>query len=83
MGDRASSDFLSRRQFTGAVLGALIAALTLPFERFAAWVRAWLQPEQRALYEGVNGEFKAGGYEFRLIGYSQMVNGMPSVLVLS
>jgi hypothetical protein len=45
---------VNRRQFLGASLGALIAALSLPFERFAEWCRAWLKPKHRELFEGVN-----------------------------
>jgi hypothetical protein len=37
----------------GATLGALIASFVLPFEQFAAWVRSWLLPKNKALHEGI------------------------------
>jgi hypothetical protein len=33
---------VSRRQLLGASIAALVAALSLPFERFAEWCKAWL-----------------------------------------
>ena len=33
---------MNRRQFLGASLAGIIAALSLPFERFAEWCKAWL-----------------------------------------
>ncbi len=35
---------MNRRDFIGAAIGALVAALLLPFEEFAAWCRRWLMP---------------------------------------
>ena len=37
---------VNRRDFIGAAIGALVAALLLPFEEFAAWARAWLTGER-------------------------------------
>ena len=33
---------MNRRALLGASIGALVAALALPFERFAEWCKAWL-----------------------------------------
>ncbi len=33
---------MDRRQFIGASLGGLIAALVLPFQEFAEWWKRWL-----------------------------------------
>lgn len=35
---------MNRRDFIGAAIGALVAALLLPFEEFAAWCKRWLRP---------------------------------------
>ena len=46
---------MNRRQFLGASLAGIIAALSLPFERFAEWCKAWLP--------------KRDAYEYRLMSY--------------
>lgn len=48
---------MNRRQLLGASLAGIIAALCLPLERFAEWVRTWLQtkqPEALRAFEGIN-----------------------------
>ena len=39
---------MNRRTFFGASLAGIIAALSLPFERFAEWCKAWL-PQRETL----------------------------------
>lgn len=43
---------MNRRDFIGAAIGALVAALLLPFEDFAAWCRRWLRPSNRVFRVG-------------------------------
>lgn len=38
---------MNRRDFIGAAIGALVAALLLPFEDFATWCRRWLSEPTR------------------------------------
>ena len=48
---------MNRRQFLGASLAGIIAALSLPFERFAEWCKAWLgtkKPEVLEAFRGID-----------------------------
>ena len=48
---------MNRRQFLGASLAGIIAALSLPFERFAEWCKAWLgakKPEALEAFRGID-----------------------------
>ena len=51
---------MNRRQFLGASLAGLIAALCLPFERFAEWCKAWLPKAPRGTFQGIEREFLKG-----------------------
>jgi hypothetical protein len=42
---------VNRRAFLGAQLAALLAALSLPFEQFAAWCKTWLTGDGQALLD--------------------------------
>jgi hypothetical protein len=44
---------VNRRQFLGATLAGTVAALSLPFERFAEWCREWLGAKREELISGV------------------------------
>lgn len=43
---------VNRRQLLGASLAGIIAALSLPFERFAEWCREWLSARENVIYLG-------------------------------
>lgn len=47
---------MNRRDFIGAAIGALVAALLLPFEEFAAWCKRWLGPNHLESFRGINRE---------------------------
>jgi hypothetical protein len=49
---------VTRRDFIGAAIGALVAAIALPFEEFAAWCKRWVGTSELA-----------DAFEFRLNAY--------------
>lgn len=60
---------MNRRDFIGAAIGALVAALALPFEEFAAWCKRWFSSNESVLLVGDTVNFELGQ---RLVIYSGM-----------
>jgi hypothetical protein len=55
---------VNRRDFIGAAIGALVAALLLPFEEFAAWCKRWVGTPELAgrseAFRGIDRELSFG-----------------------
>ena len=66
---------MNRRQFLGASLAGIIAALSLPFEQFATWFRGLFGVRANALAQL---QEIGAAYEFRLTSYARLALAVPS-----
>lgn len=73
---------MNRRDFIGAAIGALVAALLLPFEEFAAWCKRWLGPNHLESFRGIDRPvFFGPRLPIRLVFKRMIENAFPGIEV--